>query len=312
MPLTICSVGLLTVCSLYRTICGRNSIQPRYYDLRSDRNWEVDLEQMESLIDANTAAILINNPSNPNGSNWSLFHIRAILAVAERHKLPIIADEVYADMVFEGELFYPFAAVSERVPIVVVGGIAKQFVCPGWRLGWICVYDKGADLSGWREGMNNLSQLIIGANTLVQSALPDLLLHTPASYYKQLLTSLQSSARYPYEQLSRVPGLSCILPQGAMYLMVKIDCELLHVRDEQQLAAELLDEENVFVLPGSCFQAPGFVRLVCCAPVEVMAEAVKRIRAFCERRHKRQPMTKSAASSAAAENSSRATEEEKR
>ena len=197
---------------------------------------------MESLIDANTAAILVNNPSNPNGSNWSLSHICAILAIAERHHLPVIADEVYADMVFEGEQFYPFAAASEQVPIIVVGGIAKQYVCPGWRVGWICVYDKGVDMAGWREGMSNLSQLIIGANTLVQSALPDLLLHTPASYHQQLLASLHASASYLYEQLNRIAGLSCTLPQGAMYLMVKIDCALLHVRDEQQLAAELLDE----------------------------------------------------------------------
>ena len=270
--------------SLYRTICGRNSIEPRFYNLRSNSLWEVDLSQMESLIDANTAAILVNNPSNPNGSNWSLAHVRAILDIAERHRLPIIADEVYADMVFEGQHFYPFGAVSERVPVVTVGGIAKQYVCPGWRVGWACVYDKGVDVSGWREGMNNLSQLIIGANTLVQSALPDLLLHTPASYHQQLLASLQSSASYLYEQLNLIRGLSCTLPQGAMYLMVKIDCELLRVRDEQQLSAALLDEENVFVLPGSCFQAPGFVRLVCCAPVDIMAQAVKRMRAFCERR----------------------------
>ena len=281
--------------SLYRTICGRNNIQQRFYNLRSDSNWEVDLPHLESLIDHNTAALLVNNPSNPNGSNWSLSHIRAILAIAERHHLPVIADEVYADMVFEGQEFYPFAAVSERVPVVVVGGIAKQYVCPGWRVGWLCVYDKGVDMSGWREGMSNLSQLIIGANTLVQSALPDLLLHTPAAYHQQLLASLHSSASYLYEQLNLIPGLSSTLPQGAMYLMVRIDCVALHVRDEQQLAAELLDEENVFVLPGSCFQAPGFVRLVCCAPLDVMAEAVKRIRTFCERRHDKQQSSNASA-----------------
>ena len=294
--------------SLYRTICGRNNIQPRFYNLRSDSAWEVDLAQLESLIDADTAAILVNNPSNPNGSNWSLQHIRAILDIAERYHLPVIADEVYADMVFEGQRFYPFAAVSERVPIIAVGGIAKQYVCPGWRVGWICVYDKGVDMSGWREGMSNLSQLIIGANTLVQSALPDLLLHTPASYQQQLLASLHASASYLYTHLNAVSGLSCTLPQGAMYLMVRIDCALLRVRDEQQLAAELLDEENVFVLPGSCFQAPGFVRLVCCAPVVVMEEAVKRMRAFCERRVDKQQLS----ASSAAQDVGKPADEEKR
>jgi len=159
--------------------------------------------------------------------------------------------------------------------------------------------------------MNNLSQLIIGANTLVQSALPDLLLHTPATYHHHLLASLHASASYLYQHLNSIRGLSCTLPQGAMYLMVRIDCAVLGVVDEQQLAAELLDEENLFVLPGSCFQAPGFVRLVCCAPVDVMVEAVKRIRAFCERRHDKQPVIGAAVSNGV-DNGSKATEEEKR
>ena len=269
---------------LYRTILGRNGIEGRYYDLLPEQRWEVDLVQLESLIDDTTCAILINNPSNPTGANWSREHIEALLEVAYRHRLPIIADEVYGDMVFEGEEYWPLAALSTNVPIISVGGIAKQFVCPGWRLGWILIYQKGADMTGWREGMSSMSQLIIGANTLVQASLPDLLLHTPPSYHQGLMKALHASARYLYEELNRIPALSCTLPQGAMYVMVRVDAgKLTGVKDEVEFAQLLLKEENVFALPGSCFQAPGFVRLVCCAPLDVMRVAVERMRAFCAR-----------------------------
>ena len=273
--------------SLYRTILGRNGIHPRYYNLLPERGWEVDLAHLESLIDDSTIAILLNNPGNPTGANWSRQHIEEVLEVARRHRLPIIADEVYAGMVFEGQTYWPIAALSREVPVVSVGGIAKAFVCPGWRLGWVLVYAKGADCSGWREGMANMSQLIIGANTLVQSTLPDLLHHTPPSYHQQLMASLQASATYLYEQLNTVPALSCALPQGAMYLLVRVDVDrLVGMRDEVEFAQALLREENVFVLPGSVFQAPGYVRLVCCAGLEVMAVAVQRMREFCHRHSK--------------------------
>ena len=69
------------------------------YCVQPEKSWEVDLDQMESLMDDDTAAILINNPSNPCGSVFSVKHIREILAVAEKNKVPVIADEIYAHFV---------------------------------------------------------------------------------------------------------------------------------------------------------------------------------------------------------------------
>ena len=142
-----------------------------------------------------------------------------------------------------------------------------------------------------------MSQLIIGANSLVQAALPDLLLHTPASYHQQLMASLHASASYLHEHINSIAELSCSIPQGAMYLMVRVHVDQLEgVEDDVAFSQALLREENVFVLPGAVFQAPGFVRLVCCAPVDVMEVAVGRMKDFC-RRHSRaaptaQPSTK--------------------
>lgn len=80
--------------SIYNTLAEGMGIEIRHYDLIPEKNWEIDLEQMEELIDDRTAAILITNPSNPCSSVFSKDHLRRILDIAERHKLPIIADEV--------------------------------------------------------------------------------------------------------------------------------------------------------------------------------------------------------------------------
>ena len=101
---------------------------------------------MEQQIDDNTVAIVVVNPSNPCGSVYSKQHLLDILAVAERHFLPIIGDEIYGGMVFKGQQFHSIASLSRNVPVLSCGGIGKQYLVPGWRLGWILIYDKNETL----------------------------------------------------------------------------------------------------------------------------------------------------------------------
>jgi tyrosine aminotransferase len=124
--------------SLYQTITEAHGATAKLYKLDPDRNWEADLEHMESLIDEDTKCILVNNPSNPCGSVFSKDHLNLILALAEKHHLPIITDEIYGNMAFEGLTVFPMAGLTTTVPVVTVGGLGKQFVVPGWRCGW-CV-----------------------------------------------------------------------------------------------------------------------------------------------------------------------------
>ncbi|KAI9911638.1 hypothetical protein PsorP6_009842 [Peronosclerospora sorghi] len=84
---------------------------------------------MQSLVDDRTKGILINNPSNPCGSMYSKPHLENILALAEENKIPIIA--IYRDMVFGSNVLFPIAALTKTVPVVAVGGMAKQFLIPG-------------------------------------------------------------------------------------------------------------------------------------------------------------------------------------
>lgn len=202
-------------------------------EVQPERDWEADLVHMSSLIDENTAAIIVNNPSNPCGSVYTKEHLQEILAVAEKHHVPIIADEIYADLVFSGRKFYPIASLTDRVPILTVGGIAKMYLVPGWRLGWIIIYDRNNLFQEVqmilyqltmqvRVGLLKLSQLILGANTLVQSVIEEALFNTPQEYYTSLFKTLEDNARYLCDRLSKVPGLKVVEPAGAMYMMVRI------------------------------------------------------------------------------------------
>ncbi len=114
-------------------------------------------------IDDNTKAILINNPSNPCGSNYSKEHLIEITKIAKKYNLPIIADEIYGRCVFKGE-FIPIHTLDKDIPVLSVGGLAKEFIVPGWRVGWIVLHDRTQNkrLSEVRNGLKSLTQIILG------------------------------------------------------------------------------------------------------------------------------------------------------
>jgi len=241
---------------------------------------------MSELVDAKTRAIVINNPSNPCGSVFSEAHLKEILKFALEHRLVIIADEIYANITFEKHKFTPIASLSTEVPVLSIGGLAKQYCVPGWRVGWILIHDRNGILKEVRDGLLRMSRLILGANSIVQHSIPSILHKTDKTYYKNLNLQLQDQAEAFISELRgvKVPGVKVIEPQGAMYCMLEIDSSKFHdIKDAFEFSQKLLNEEYVFVLPGTCFRAPRHVRCVFLAPKKILKEAAARIRTFCIR-----------------------------
>jgi tyrosine aminotransferase len=147
------------------------------------KNWEIDLDHMESLINDKTRAILINSPGNPCGNVFSKEHIVEILKIAERHKLPIISDEVYEFFTFPGVEFNSVASLSKTVPILTCSGLTKRFLMPGIRMGWIIINDRGNKFDEIRLGLANIAGRNFGPNSTVQLALPEILKNVPQSFF---------------------------------------------------------------------------------------------------------------------------------
>jgi len=275
--------------SPYTTIADFLGVQYKFYNLNPKQNWQVDMKHLEEARDENTRAILINNPSNPCGSVFSKEHLQEILAFAEKYKLPIIADEVYCNMAFTGYTFHPMASLTNSVPILTCGGLAKQYLMPGYRVGWLLVHDQNDVFAkaNIAQAVRNCATVMIGANTLMQSGIPKMLKETPQSFYDDTNRILEENANTLYNALKDIKGVTPSTPQGAMYMMIEIDVSVLDVDNDVQFSELLYQEESVFVLPGLCFNIENFVRVVICPPKPVLLEAAARISAFCQR-HQRQ------------------------
>jgi len=279
---------------LYQVIAEAHGANVKFYNLTAESGWEADLAHMESQIDDKTRCILVNNPSNPCGSVFSKKHLLDILAISERHHLPIVSDEIYGHLTFDGHPMYPMASLTKKVPVFTAGGIAKEFIVPGWRVGWFTIHDPIGALDELRPGLMSLTQITIGANALVQGALPALL--TPAAgskteselakFRNNYLGVLQSNALVTAQEISKIDGLISVTPAGAMYTMVGIDTKKLNFDSDTDFVEKLLTEEAVMVLPGQCFGMRDFFRIVLCPEKSKLEEAYSRIGQFCKRHTK--------------------------
>lgn len=134
---------------LYEVIAKSHGASVVHYRLLPEKNWECDLDHLEELVCAYGSQIrglVVNNPANPTGSVYNEKHLESLIKFAEHYHLPLVADEVYGDLTFEGCPFHPLAAVAaslgRQVPVITASGLAKQFLVPGWRLGWLSFQDK--------------------------------------------------------------------------------------------------------------------------------------------------------------------------
>lgn len=168
-------------------------IEARHYNLDPKNDWNVDLKHMESLIDNKTKAILINSPGNPCGNVFSREHLLEIIDVAERHNLPIISDEIYEFFTFPGVEYHSLSSLSKNVPVLTCSGLSKRFMAPGIRLGWILINDRNNRFTEVRQGLLNVTGRILGPNSAVQHALPEILKNTPEAFFAENMNIIHVS-----------------------------------------------------------------------------------------------------------------------
>ncbi|XP_068595800.1 tyrosine aminotransferase [Brachionichthys hirsutus] len=289
----LCNPGdnILAPCpgfSLYKTLAVPMGIKVKLYNLLPEQSWEVDLQHLESLIDEKTACVVVINPSNPCGSVFSRDHLQKILKVASKHCVPILADEIYRDMVFPGCECLSMASLGSDVPILSCGGLAKRWLVPGWRLGWILIHDRhdifGSEI---RQGLVKLSQRILGACSIVQGALETILNNTSQSFFQDTISFLKSNSEICFNELSTIPGLNPVMPSGAMYIMVGIDMDRFpDFKSDIDFTERMVTEQSVFCLPASAFEYENYFRIVVTVPEDMMLEACRRIREFCQHHYR--------------------------
>ncbi|GKC65077.1 probable aminotransferase TAT2 [Tanacetum coccineum] len=126
---------------IYELCAAFRNVEIRHFDLLPENGWEVDLDAVDALADQNTVAIVIINPGNPCGNVYSYQHLKKIAETAKKHKIVVIADEVYGHLAFGANPFVPMGVFGSMVPVLTLGSLSKRWIVPGWRLGWFVTTD---------------------------------------------------------------------------------------------------------------------------------------------------------------------------
>jgi alanine-synthesizing transaminase len=242
---------------LWSAAVSLNGGVPRFYKCDPDNGFQPDLAHIESLINANTKAMVIINPNNPSGAVYDRATLQQLATLSKTHNLVLLADEIYDQMVYDDAEFVPMATLVDDVVCLTFSGLSKVYRACGYRVGW-CVFS--GDLERAQEylhGMELLAALRLCANVPGQWAV-----QTALGGFQSIKELVRVGGRLHQQRqviIDRVAAssyLSMHAPMGAMYAFIKLDERFANALDDRAFAQELLEDKHVLVAPGSSFNTP--------------------------------------------------------
>ena len=229
----------------------------RYYDCAAERGFAPSASEIEAMIGPKTKAIVVINPNNPSGAVYDRATLSELAAIAEKHGIVVLADEIYDRMVYDDAEFVPLATLVKNTTCLTYSGLSKIYRACGYRVGW-CVFSGDLDRAEYFiHGMELLAALRLCSNVpgqwSVQTALGGF-----QSIEKLVRPGgrLYRSRQAVIDRVSDSPHLSMISPMGAMYAFIRLDARFAEKLDDRAFAQKLLEEQHVLVAPGSSFNTP--------------------------------------------------------
>ena len=238
-------------------------------------DFEVKASAIEAAITPRSKVLLLGNPNNPTGAVIGRDELERIAALAVRHDLVVLTDEVYSRLVYGGTFHSIVEMPGMRERTVLVDGFSKAYAMTGWRVGYLCAP------AAIMEGIVKVHQYaIMCAPTMSQAAALEALLHGEAEVER--MVAAYDARRRRFVAGLNAAGLPTYEPKGAFYTFPRIASTGL---SSDAFAEKLLFEEKVAVVPGSAFGSAGegFVRCTYATAQEKLDEAVERIGRFVQR-----------------------------
>jgi alanine-synthesizing transaminase len=281
---------------LYSAVLCKLGIALNAYDLNEEDAWQPELADIEHKLTPRTRGIVLINPNNPTGALCSRQMLEQVAEIARRHNLVVFSDEIYDKLILpdsngDATPHIAFAAVAPDVPCITFGGMSKNYLVPGWRIGWGIVSGDATAIKPYTEGIHRLLRARLCANHPEQYAIKPAL-EGPQDHLIEVRRKLRSRRDLTQKWCESTPRLSCIAPRGAFYAFPRIDIPDGGIPEsDEAFVKELIRRKHVMVVHGSGFgQKPGtqHFRIVFLPDEKTLTSAYAAIADFI---HERYPTT---------------------
>lgn len=254
--------------------------RPIFIQTIDETNFKVTVSQLEASRTEKTKVLLLNSPSNPTGMIYSKDELEAIGKWAVKHKILILADDIYGRLVYNSNVFTPISSISDEIrnQTIVINGVSKTYSMTGWRLGFAC-----GDKSIISAMSKFISQTTSNVSTVSQYAAIEALTGSQEEFEK-MRQAFEVRLNTVYEELKQVPGFSVVKPEGAFYLFPNV-AEAMKLKgfdNVTDFTTAILEEVGVALVTGEGFGAPENVRLSYATDLDTLKEAVRRLHRFME------------------------------
>ena len=255
---------------------------PVFVHAGEDQGFIPTVQQLEDACTPRTKAIVLNNPVNPTGAAFDNKEIEKIAALAVKHDLFVVSDEIYEVLSFDGYKPVSIATYGEDIKqrTILINGVSKTYAMTGWRIGYAAASAEVAQVMG-----NIQSQATSNPNSIAQYS-SIAALRGPRDIVDSMVAEFDRRRVRITALVNQIGGMSALLPKGAFYLFVNIQgllgksYEDKAINDSMDYATVLLDICKVAVVPGSAFGAEGYVRLSYALSMENIEQGICRIAEF--------------------------------
>ena len=250
---------------------------PVHYMCDESSDWYPDIGDIKSKITSNTRGIVIINPNNPTGAVYPKEILESIIELARQNDLIIFSDEIYDKIVYDEAKHISTASLADDIFCITYNGLSKAYRVAGFRAGWMVISGDKAHASDYIEGIELLASMRLCSNVPGQHAI-----QTALGGYQSINELIVPGGRL-YEQrnlahdmLSSIPGISCVKPQGAMYIFAKMDQKKYNIKNDERMVLDLLKQEKILIVHGSAFNWPDtdHFRVVFLPHVDILRKAI--------------------------------------
>jgi len=262
------------------TLSGGKAV---HYICDEQSEWFPDLEDIKSKITSHTRGIVVINPNNPTGAVYSRELLEGLVKIAQENDLILFADEIYDKILYDDAIHIPLATLADDLLTVSFNGLSKSYRVAGFRSGWMFLSGAKDRARDYIEGLDILSNMRLCSNVPAQQAI-QIALGGYQSINELVIPGgrLRDQRDVAWKMLNDIPGVSCVLPKGAIYLFPRLDPSKFNILDDEQLILDFLVQEHVLMVQGSGFNITdkNHFRIVFLPREDALEDAITRLGSF--------------------------------